>query len=125
MTPGEILSRGHDLYVVLAAKGASVAVVPLVLTKHQRAAQAVRVRIGQLGNAYALCASSRLDTGPWSVTGLCLTPADLTACQIAARHARESAAITQRFSPLAVFEDAMPTLRRSGGRRVGAHPTLA
>lgn len=125
MRSGEIVSRGHDLYVVLAVGSARLAVAPLVFSRRSRVTDAVPVRAGALGAAYALCGSARLDEGVWSVTGYSLTDADLTACQTAARHARESATVERRWSALPVFEQALPRLRRSGGRRVGSHPSLA
>lgn len=123
MSPGEIVSRGHDLYVVLATKDASVALVPLVLARRNRVAHAVPVRAGALGDGYALCAAARLDTGAWQFTGYCLTLRDLEACQQAAQRAHADKIIAQRYAPLCAFEQAMPRIPRNSGRRVG--PRLA
>ena len=120
MTPGEIISRGHDLYVVLAAGGASAAVAPLVLTDRVRVSNAVPVRAGALGDGYVFCATTRLDSGTWSVTGYHLTIRDLEACQQAARRALADKQVAERYAPLCAFEQARPRIPRSGGRRVGA-----
>lgn len=123
MIPGEIISRGHDLYIVLAAKDASAAVAPLVLARRNRVANAVPVRAGALGDGYVLCAAARLETGTWQFTGYCLTLRDLEACQLATKRALEDKTVTQRYAPLCAFDQAMPRILRNGGRRVG--PRLA
>lgn len=120
MTPGEIISRGHDLYVVLAVKDAAFVLAPLVLARRNRAAHAVPVRAGALGDGYALCANARLEqAGPWQFSGYCLTLRDLEACQQTARRAQADKMVTQRYAPLSAFEQAMPRIPRNGGRRVG------
>ena len=124
MTPGEIISRGHDLYVVLAAKDAAFVLAPLMLARRNRVAHAVPVRAGALGDGYALCAAARLEnSGDWQFSGYCLSVRDLEACQLAARRAQDDKLVTQRYAPLSAFEQAMPRVPRNGGRRVG--PRLA
>lgn len=116
MSPGEIVSRGHDLYVVLAVEALSAAVAPLVLARRNRVAHAVPVRAGALGDGYVLAASARLETAPWVFSGYCLTLRDLEMCQIAARRAQADKIVTQRYAPLSAFEQAMPRLKPYGER---------
>lgn len=125
MNPGDIVSRGHDLYIVLATKDSSAAVAPFVLARRNRVANAVPVRAGTLGDGYALCGAARIETGPWQFTGYCLALRDLEACQQAARRAQADKIVTQRYAPLCAFEQAMPRIPRSGGRRIGAHLSAA
>lgn len=119
MTPGKIISRGHDLYVVLAAKDTSAAVAPLVLARRNRVSNAVPVRAGALGDAYVLCGAARIETGLWEFTGYFLSVRDLEACTQAARRAQEDKAVAHRYAPLSSFEQAKPKIMRNGGRRVG------
>lgn len=120
MISGEIISRGHDLYVVLAVKGTSCVLAPLVLARRNRVAHAVPVRAGALGDGYALCAAARLvENGGGHFSGYCLTLRDLEACQAAARRAQADKLVAQRYAPLSAFEQAMPRMPRNGGRRVG------
>lgn len=124
MNPGEIVTRGHDLYIVLAAKDASVAVAPLALAGGRtRVMHAVPVRAGALGDGYVFCAAARLLQEPLQFSGYCLTLRDLEACQQAVRRAQADRLVTARYAPLCAFEQAMPRLKRNGGQRVG--PRLA
>ena len=117
MIPGEIVSRGHDLYVVLATKGLSAAVAPLVLARRNRVAHAVPVRAGALGDGYVLAASARVETREWAFSGYCLTLRDLEMCQLAARRAQADKTLAQRYAPLCAFEQAMPRLKPHGERQ--------
>lgn len=123
MTPGEIVTRGDDLYVVLAVEAARAAVAPLVLAKRNRVMHAVPVRAGGLGDGYVMGAQACTQPGPWQFSGYCLTLGDLAACQMAVRRAVADKMVTQRYAPLCAFEQAKPRIMKNGGRRVG--PKLA
>lgn len=124
MNPGEIVARGHDLYVVLASKDAHAAVAPLALAKrHNRFGHAVPVRAGALGDGFVACEAAKILPGPWQFSGYCLTIRDLEACQQATRRAQADKRVRERYAPLCAFEQAMPRIKRNGGKRVG--PKLA
>ena len=125
MMAGEIIARGHDLFIVLAADATRAAVAPLLLARRSRFTHAVPVRAGALGEGFVLCAKARLDADPGQFTGYCLCLRDLEACQLAARRAQEDAELSRRYAPLSAFEQAMPRKTRNGGRRVGPRQAAA
>lgn len=120
MTPGEIVTSGHDLYVVLARADDHAALAPLVLANRARVANAVPVRAGGLGDGYVFCAAAKLHSGPWKFSGYCLTIRDLEACQQAAKRAQADKRVAERYAPLSAFEQALPRFKRNGGKRAGS-----
>lgn len=119
MSPGAILSRGHDLYVVLAQSDAAFVLAPLVLENRVRVANAVPVRAGSLGDGYVLCASSRIQQkSNFKFGNAFLNLRDLEACKQAAQRAQADKMLSQRYAPLSAFEQAMPRVERNVGRRV-------
>lgn len=123
MTPGTVAQRGDRLFVVLAFRGGSAAVAPLVLTRDKRRSGDVSVSAGRFGAATVICSSACVEAGDWRDTGIAVTAAELAACQIAAQRARQERSL-DRFAPLASFEAARPSFR-SGGRRIGGAATGA
>lgn len=124
MNPGEIVARGHDLYVVLATEGMSAAIAPLVLARRTRAANAVPVRAGALGDGYVLSALARVEEKNWKFSGYCLTLRDLEMCQIAARRAQADKTLAQRYAPFSAFEQAMPRLKPRAESHNGLRPVV-
>lgn len=119
MIPGAILSRGHDLYVVLAQKDAMLVLAPLVLAQRARVANAVAVRAGSLGDGVVLCASARIHPqGGFEFKSACLSVRDLETCKQAVQRAQADKLLAQRYAPLSAFEQAMPRMNRPVGRRV-------
>lgn len=119
MIPGAILSRGHDLYVLLAQTDERLVLAPLVLAQRARLANAVNVRAGSLGDGVVLCASARIHPhGDFEFHTACLTMRDLEACKQAVQRAQADKLLSQRYAPLSAFEQAMPRINRPVGRRV-------